>query len=398
MISYGHQFIDKRDIKIVVDVLGSDWLTQGPKVLEFEKVLTDYCGVKYAVACSNGTMALHLAYLAAGLKEGDEVITTSNTFVATTNMLLVVGSKPNFCDIRLDTYNIDETKIEALINNLSAGRQEKLKAIVPVHFSGQPCEMAAIKKIAKKRGLLVIEDACHALGARYKNYKITIEPDEGADSPNDWENTDIFLVYKHRNFTINREGFDCEDIYKYLNYPSKPRRGEAPEGQNDFDERLEDWENNKDFCDYSDYYIWIVYAYIHGGVILSLNYNGDKWDTSSTGFILAKKDNFEGESKEEVKKIAEGLIKTWNQYLIGEVFWYKIEEPIKYFKISELNFNKLNNTNNLKEIENISIEEVEYEEVDSCGGNYYEEGELLEECKRNIDNLIKENDITNTNK
>lgn len=165
MIPYGKQSINKDDIKSVDEVLRSDWLTQGPKVLEFEKALAGYAGAKYAVAVCNGTAALHLAYLAAGLKKGDEVITTPNTFVATANMLLHIGARPVFCDIRLDTNNIDESKIEKLIT-------KKTKAIVPVHFAGQPCEIGAILKIAKKHKLLVIEDACHALGAEYQGRKI----------------------------------------------------------------------------------------------------------------------------------------------------------------------------------------------------------------------------------
>ncbi|MDD5290971.1 MAG: UDP-4-amino-4,6-dideoxy-N-acetyl-beta-L-altrosamine transaminase [Patescibacteria group bacterium] len=172
MIPYGKQFIDKKDIDGVVKVLKSDWLTQGPKILEFEKTLAKYCGVKYAVAVNSGTAALHLAYLVAGFKKGDEVITTPNTFVATTNMLLSVGAKPIFCDIRLDTYNIDEEEIKKLISCLPARKRKKLKAIVPLHFGGQPCEMNKIKKIAKKYKLLIIEDACHALGAEYRNNKI----------------------------------------------------------------------------------------------------------------------------------------------------------------------------------------------------------------------------------
>lgn len=165
MIPYGKQNIIQADIREVVKVLKSDWLTQGPKVLEFEKALAKYCGAKYAVACSNGTAALHLAYLAAGLKNGDEAITTPNTFAATANMLLAVGARPVFCDIRADTYNIDEKRIEKLIS-------KKTKVIVPVHFAGNPCEMGKIKGIAKKNKLIVIEDACHALGAGYQNSKI----------------------------------------------------------------------------------------------------------------------------------------------------------------------------------------------------------------------------------
>src|SRR3989338_10507184 len=164
-IPYGRQAIDNADIKAVVKVLRSDWLTQGPAVKQFEESLAKYCNAKYAVAVSNGTAALHLAYLAGGLSANDEVITTPNTFAATTNMLLAVDAKPIFCDIRLNNYNLDETKIEKFITS-------KTKAIVPVHFGGQSCEMDTILKIAKKHNLLVIEDACHALGASYNNKKI----------------------------------------------------------------------------------------------------------------------------------------------------------------------------------------------------------------------------------
>ena len=164
-IPYGHQNINSKDIKAVTLTLQSDWLTQGPKVREFENVLAKATGAAYAVAVSNGTAALHLAYLAAGLKKGDEAITSPNTFVATTNMLLAVGAKPVFCDIRRDTYNMDESKIEKLIN-------KKTRAIVPVHFAGNPPEMEKIYALAKKHKLLVIEDGAQALGASYGKDKI----------------------------------------------------------------------------------------------------------------------------------------------------------------------------------------------------------------------------------
>ena len=165
MIPYSRQHIDDEDIQAVVEVLKSDWLTQGPKVLAFEKSLAEYSGARFAVAAPNGTAALYLAYKAAGLKEGDEIITSPNTFVATANMALVCGAKPILCDVRTDTYNIDETKIEDLIT-------EKTKALAPVHFAGHPCEMDEISRIAKKHNLLVIEDACHAIGAEYRGRKI----------------------------------------------------------------------------------------------------------------------------------------------------------------------------------------------------------------------------------
>ena len=164
-IPYGRQIIDNDDIKAVVKVLRSDWLTQGPAVKQFEDSLAKYCNTKYAVAVSNGTAALHLAYLTAGLGASDEVITTPNTFVATSNMLMAIGAKPIFCDIRLDNYNLNEIKIEKLITS-------RTKAIAPVHFGGHPCDMDKILSIARKYNLLIIEDACHALGASYKDRKI----------------------------------------------------------------------------------------------------------------------------------------------------------------------------------------------------------------------------------
>jgi len=165
MIPYGRQHLDQNDVQAVRKVLMSDFLTQGPKIKEFEKTLCHYTGARYAVAAANGTAALHLSYLAANIGGGDEVITTPNTFVATTNMLLAVGAKPVFCDIRLDTYNIDEGKIEKLITS-------KTRAIVAVHFAGQPCAMRKILKLAKKYKLIVIEDAAHALGAVCNGKKI----------------------------------------------------------------------------------------------------------------------------------------------------------------------------------------------------------------------------------
>ncbi len=165
MIPYSRQIIDQDDIRAVSRVLKSQFLTQGPKVLEFEKALSRYCRAKYAVAVSSGTAALHLAYLAAGLKNGNEVITTPNTFAATASMLLAVGARPVFCDIRLGTYNLDETKIEKLIT-------KKTRAIVSVDFAGQPGEYQTIRRIAKKYRLILIADASHALGASYRGRKV----------------------------------------------------------------------------------------------------------------------------------------------------------------------------------------------------------------------------------
>ena len=164
-IPYGHQTIDEEDIQAVVEVLQSDYLTTGPKVAEFEKKVADYVGAKYAVAVNSGTAALHIACLAAGIQEGDEVITSPITFAASSNCVLYCGGTPVFADICSDTYNIDPKEIEAKIT-------DNTKAIIPVHYTGQPCDMDAILQIAKKHNLLVIEDAAHALGAEYKKRKI----------------------------------------------------------------------------------------------------------------------------------------------------------------------------------------------------------------------------------
>jgi len=164
-LPYGHQWIDEEDIASVVEVLKSDWITQGPKVDEFETRMAEYCGAKYAVALSSGTAALHAACSVAGIAEGDEAITTPITFAATANAVVYCGGKPVFADIREDTLNID---VEEIKKKLSS----KTRAILPVDFAGQPADLDEIKAIAEDRNLVVIEDACHALGAEYKGRKI----------------------------------------------------------------------------------------------------------------------------------------------------------------------------------------------------------------------------------
>lgn len=164
-IPYGRQSIDEEDIQAVVDVLRSDYLTTGPKVTEFEQAVAAYVGAKYAVAMSNGTAALHMACLAAGIGTGDEVITTPITFAASANCALYCGAKPVFADIKPDTYNIDPEDIERKIT-------DKTKAIIAVHYTGQPCEMDAIHEIAKKHNLIVIEDGAQVISGEYKGRKV----------------------------------------------------------------------------------------------------------------------------------------------------------------------------------------------------------------------------------
>lgn len=161
-ISYGRQTIEPDDIEAVSRALASGWLTQGPLVEEFERRLAEYTGAKYAVVCSNGTAALHLACKAAGLGPGDKVLTSPLTFLASANAALYVGARPDFVDIDAATLNIDPDRLEEKVKACPS-----IKAIVPVHFAGSPCDMERIGRIAKERNLIVIEDACHALGASW---------------------------------------------------------------------------------------------------------------------------------------------------------------------------------------------------------------------------------------
>ena len=160
-IYYGHQYIDDADIQAVVEVMKSDNLTCGPKIGELEEKLCRLTGARYAVVCSNGTAALHMAAMAAGITEGDEVITTPITFAASANCALYCGARPVFVDIDPETYNIDPNKVEAAIT-------ERTKAIVAVDFTGQSVELDRLVEISRKHGLKLIEDGAHVIGTTYK--------------------------------------------------------------------------------------------------------------------------------------------------------------------------------------------------------------------------------------
>lgn len=149
------------ELDSVADAIRSGWLTMGPKVLEFEKSFKEYIGANEAIMLNSATAALHLALKAINLQKDDEVIIPTNTFVATAEVVTYFNAKPVLCDIEYDTHNIDVRKIEPLITS-------KTKAIIPVHFGGQPCDMEEIFALAKKHGLKVIEDAAHALPSKYK--------------------------------------------------------------------------------------------------------------------------------------------------------------------------------------------------------------------------------------
>ncbi len=159
---YSRQSIDEDDIAAVVSVLKSDYLTQGPATEAFEAALAAYTGAAHAVVFSSGTAALHAAYFAAGLGQADEMITSPITFAATSNAALMLGIKPVFVDVESDSGNMDTALLEPLINSAT-------KAIAPVHYSGYPVDMPAVHAVARRHGLVVIEDACHAIGAEYRS-------------------------------------------------------------------------------------------------------------------------------------------------------------------------------------------------------------------------------------
>lgn len=161
MIPISKPFIGDTEKQAVLEVLESGMLVQGPRTAKLEEKFAAICGTQHAIATSCGTTALHVALLAHGIKTGDEVITTPFTFMASVNAIFYVGARPVFLDIEEDTFNINPELIEAAIT-------KKTRAILPVHLYGYPCNMDAILSIADKYGLLVIEDACQAVGARYK--------------------------------------------------------------------------------------------------------------------------------------------------------------------------------------------------------------------------------------
>ena len=159
-IFYGHQYLDQADYDAVLNVLKSDYLTCGPKITELEAKLCEITGAKYAVACSNGTAALHMAAMAAGIGEGDELITTPITFAASANCALYCGARPVFADINERTYNIDPDSVEAHITPAT-------KAVVAVDYTGQAVELDRLLEICHKRNIVLIEDGAHSIGTKY---------------------------------------------------------------------------------------------------------------------------------------------------------------------------------------------------------------------------------------
>jgi len=207
-------WITEEDIKAVQEVLKSPYLSLGPKVEEFEQLIADISGRKFAVAVNSGTSALHLIIRSLGIKEGDEVITTPFSFIASSNCILFERAKPVFVDIRKGTYNIDSDLIEEEIT-------EKTKAILSVDVFGQPADYDEIESIAKRHNLLLIEDSCEALGSEYKHKKAGSFGVAGA-----------FAFYPNKQITTGEGGVivtDNEEIYKLSRSMRNQGRGEGNE-------------------------------------------------------------------------------------------------------------------------------------------------------------------------
>lgn len=187
-LQYNQPSIEEDEIREVVDTLKSGWLTMGPKTIKFEQMISKYTGARHAITVNSCTAALHLSLVALGIGHKDEVITTPYTFAATGNVIINAGAKPVFVDIKRDTYNIDPEKIEEKIT-------PNTKAIIPVHYAGQACDIGAIIDIAEDNGLFVIEDAAHAIGSEYEGRKI-----------GSFGTTTCFSFYATKNMTTGEGG------------------------------------------------------------------------------------------------------------------------------------------------------------------------------------------------
>jgi perosamine synthetase len=190
-ISLIEPILTKEMVEVAINALKTERFLKGESVKKFEEEFANFIGTKYAIAVNSGTSALHLSLIAMGVRRGDYVITTPATFIATANAIIYTGAKPIFVDISLETYNIDPQKLEDTVKQY----KDKVKAIIPVHLYGYPCEMDTIMEIAERYGVRVLEDACQAHGAVYKGKKVGSFGDAGA-----------FSFYPSKNMTVCGDG------------------------------------------------------------------------------------------------------------------------------------------------------------------------------------------------
>lgn len=193
-LPFAKPWIGEDAVADVADSIRSGWLAMGPKTVRFEKNFGKYVGSDLPLSVNSATAGLHLALMALGIKEGDEVITTPMTFASTVNVIMLTGAKPVFVDIDRNTFNIDAERIEAAITSAT-------KVIMPVHFAGMPCDMDRIEMIAEKHGLHIVEDAAHALGAAYKGRKIGADRGKGCLA--------VFSFHPTKNITTGEGGMVC---------------------------------------------------------------------------------------------------------------------------------------------------------------------------------------------
>ena len=215
LLPYGRQCIEEEDIQAVVETLRSDWLTTGPKIPEFEEAFAAWVGAQYAVSFSSGTAALHGAAFAAGIRSGDEAITTPLTFAATANCVLYQNATPVFADVDRDTLNLDPERISAKIS-------PRTKALLPVDYAGHPADLGAMLEIADRHGLVVIEDACHALGAEYKRKRV------GSIA-----NMTVFSFHPVKHLTTGEGGMVTTDNAEYADALRKFRNHGISSGARD---------------------------------------------------------------------------------------------------------------------------------------------------------------------
>jgi UDP-4-amino-4,6-dideoxy-N-acetyl-beta-L-altrosamine transaminase len=211
-IPYGKQHITEDDIEAVIDVLKSDYLTQGPKIIEFEARFAEYVGSKYAVAVANGTAALHLCTLALGVQPGDKVITTPITFAASANCIRYCGGEVVFADIDPQTYLIDINKVATLLNASPVGTY---KGIIPVDFAGRAANLQEFRALAKQYNLWIIEDACHAPGGSFRNAAGNFE----LCGNGSYADLAIFSFHPVKHIAAGEGGMittNDEDLYKKL--------------------------------------------------------------------------------------------------------------------------------------------------------------------------------------
>jgi UDP-4-amino-4,6-dideoxy-N-acetyl-beta-L-altrosamine transaminase len=196
---YSRQDVNAIDVEAVVRILGSDFITQGPAVESFQERLAGYAGARHAVVFNSGTSALHAAYHAAGLKSGDEFITSPITFAATANAGLLLGARPVFADVEHDTGNIDPARVEKLVT-------PKTKLLVAVHYAGLPADMESLREIAQRRNLVLIEDACHALGAKYRSYNPSADGGRGFIGSCEYSDMAVFSFHPVKSITTGEGG------------------------------------------------------------------------------------------------------------------------------------------------------------------------------------------------